>query len=274
VPVPGLLPENAWDVSVVPDATGRVGEGRAVKAVTRYTSIRTPARLFDTAAEAMEDEDLLPRDIALAEERLPRLIAGGSWAGELLTADTAARLRTMFEEGLARDRAKWAEVQRERAATTPPSQAADGLVNPESPVQSLLWFFAFKANGDTPWEVTTGSAEEMAALYEHRRQNWTDVLLGPIERGPADLVGTERAGAAEPMGLRNTAIFLAKLWSDLDDLRYRVIAMSAEDCRETLIMQWPVLQGTRNQLQIRALAKLPAQPRSIAQEIRRAVEAA
>jgi hypothetical protein len=137
---------------------------------------------------------------------------------------------------------------------------------PETP-----WFFAFKANGDTPWEVTAGSAEEMTALYEQRRQNWTDVLLGPVERGPADLVGPQRAGAAEPVGLRNTAIFLAKLWSDLDDLRYRVMGMSPEGCREAIIMQWPVLQGTRNQMDIRRLGTLPHQPQAIPREVTRAV---
>lgn len=52
-----------------------------------------------------------------------------------------------------------------------------------------VWMFAFKANAEKPWEVLSGSYEDMAHLFNYRSQNWTDVYLCEVHYGPTDVVG-------------------------------------------------------------------------------------
>lgn len=52
---------------------------------------------------------------------------------------------------------------------------------------------------------------------------------------------------------RHLVRFLAQLWTECDDKRYEAIQLPPEQVNDFLVMQWPVLQGTRNQLNIKAI---------------------
>ncbi len=50
--------------------------------------------------------------------------------------------------------------------------------------------------------------------------------------------------------------FLAKYQSDLNDLRDRMLSMTPEECEEAVLMQWPVVRGTGNQIALRQIGEL------------------
>ncbi|HGA2735012.1 TPA: hypothetical protein ACIR09_006074, partial [Pseudomonas aeruginosa] len=51
--------------------------------------------------------------------------------------------------------------------------------------------------------------------------------------------------------------FLAKLYCELDGLRYSTAKLPAEQIADALIFKWPVLQGARNQLNIKRISEQP-----------------
>lgn len=75
------------------------------------------------------------------------------------------------------------------------------------------------------------------------------------------------------------ARWLAHAYQELDECRYAAIALSAEQCKDHMIMRCPVIQGTGNQMALarfasgtvdkdalaRAFAKLKASPNAQAQ---------
>lgn len=66
----------------------------------------------------------------------------------------------------------------------------------------------------------------------------------------------------------NTAIFLAKQWRDTDELYMRMLAETDPvKMRDMLIMEWPIVQGMRQQMALRKLADLPLTPGTVGKEI-------
>jgi hypothetical protein len=61
-----------------------------------------------------------------------------------------------------------------------------------------------------------------------------------------------------PSGLDNVkhlARFLAKHWSDLDDLRGKFRAMSGAEIKEAAVFRWPIIQGSENQKCLKAISE-------------------
>ncbi|WP_240440066.1 hypothetical protein [Pseudomonas aeruginosa] len=60
-----------------------------------------------------------------------------------------------------------------------------------------------------------------------------------------------------PDGAADLCGFLAKLYCELDGLRYSTAKLPAEQIADALIFKWPVLQGARNQLNIKRISEQP-----------------
>ena len=85
-----------------------------MKVVTKYISIL--GREFDNPADAIADEDRLPSIIATYERDLAKQVVGGSYGkNKILTEEMVAEDRPMFQQALDDYKAKWAEVQAQRA---------------------------------------------------------------------------------------------------------------------------------------------------------------
>lgn len=61
--------------------------------------------------------------------------------------------------------------------------------------------------------------------------------------------------------------FLAKYQSDLNELRDRCIGMTPEDCKDALIMRWPVIQGTENQIALKRIGELNYDTKLVAKAV-------
>lgn len=48
---------------------------------------------------------------------------------------------------------------------------------------------------------------------------------------------------------------LAKYQEGLNDLRGRCMSMTPEECKDAIIMQWPVIQGTANQMALKRIGE-------------------
>lgn len=60
-----------------------------------------------------------------------------------------------------------------------------------------------------------------------------------------------------PDGVLDLCRFLAKLYCELDGLRYSTAKLPPEEIADALICKWPVLQGTLNQLNIKRISEQP-----------------
>ncbi len=104
-------------------------------------------------------------------------------------------------------------------------------------------------------------------------RHWLDLLtqlglLNRVQRSPAlweisqhgeDLLEAPVAQAQHsgPDGAADLCRFLAKLYCELDGLRYSTAKLPAEQIADALIFKWPVLQGARNQLNIKRISEQP-----------------
>ncbi|EMX8720880.1 hypothetical protein [Pseudomonas aeruginosa] len=70
-------------------------------------------------------------------------------------------------------------------------------------------------------------------------------------------VGPAQAQHSVPDGASDLCRFLAKLYCELDGLRYSTAKLPAEQIADALIFKWPVLQGARNQLNIKRISEQP-----------------
>ena len=62
--------------------------------------------------------------------------------------------------------------------------------------------------------------------------------------------------------------FLAKLWHDEQDLRNEAYSLPDEQVKKFLIMEWPVVQGTRNLLNLSSIGKQPYDNAAVAKAVR------
>ncbi|ENC9802811.1 hypothetical protein ABLG07_005187 [Pseudomonas aeruginosa] len=72
-----------------------------------------------------------------------------------------------------------------------------------------------------------------------------------------DSTVSAQAQHSVPDGAADLCRFLAKLYCELDGLRYSTAKLPAEQIADALIFKWPVLQGTRNQLNIKRISEQP-----------------
>jgi len=61
--------------------------------------------------------------------------------------------------------------------------------------------------------------------------------------------------------------FLCGLWYDIDKLRYEAAALPEEEIKDFLIMKWPVVQGTRNQINLMNIGKQPYKSENVAKAV-------
>jgi hypothetical protein len=71
----------------------------------------------------------------------------------------------------------------------------------------------------------------------------------------APVVSAEQQGVAD--GLTDLCRFLAKIYCELDELRYSTAKLPAEQIPDCLICKWTVVQGTRNQLNLKRISEQP-----------------
>ncbi|MCD2844054.1 hypothetical protein [Pseudomonas aeruginosa] len=89
-------------------------------------------------------------------------------------------------------------------------------------------------------------------IGEHSNLNcpWNEALVW-MQQPPA------QAQHSVPDGAADLCRFLAKLYCELDGLRYSTAKLPAEQIADALIFKWPVLQGARNQLNIKRISEQP-----------------
>ncbi|HGN1534635.1 TPA: hypothetical protein ACKRQH_004798 [Pseudomonas aeruginosa] len=86
------------------------------------------------------------------------------------------------------------------------------------------------------------------------------LTLGQHRAGRIALEGRTPQAQAQhsvPDGAADLCRFLAKLYCELDGLRYSTAKLPAEQIADALIFKWPVLQGARNQLNIKRISEQP-----------------
>ncbi|MFG8313305.1 hypothetical protein ACEOPL_03780 [Pseudomonas aeruginosa] len=90
--------------------------------------------------------------------------------------------------------------------------------------------------------------------------SWPTTVMYGIEKVREVLAGSGAPSQAQhsvPDGASDLCRFLAKLYCELDGLRYSTAKLPAEQIADALIFKWPVLQGARNQLNIKRISEQP-----------------
>ncbi|WP_311172649.1 hypothetical protein [Pseudomonas aeruginosa] len=82
-------------------------------------------------------------------------------------------------------------------------------------------------------------------------------LLASIKSCVKSSGDSAQAQHSVPDGAADLCRFLAKLYCELDGLRYSTAKLPAEQIADALIFKWPVLQGARNQLNIKRISEQP-----------------
>ncbi|MBG5700391.1 hypothetical protein GHT69_19920 [Pseudomonas aeruginosa] len=87
---------------------------------------------------------------------------------------------------------------------------------------------------------------------------WTEAAAGLYGPGiKLYAAPVTQAQHSVPDGAADLCRFLAKLYCELDGLRYSTAKLPAEQIADALIFKWPVLQGARNQLNIKRISEQP-----------------
>ncbi|SER37769.1 MULTISPECIES: hypothetical protein [Pseudomonas] len=97
-------------------------------------------------------------------------------------------------------------------------------------------------------------------------QGTYDALQGMISAVPERL-------AAELADAHNLVRFLAKLYCELDTLRYKTMAMPEGEIVDFMINNWPVVQGTANQIRLMRLSEMPYDSSKLAAAVEAALAA-
>ncbi|EKQ6319261.1 hypothetical protein P6M09_004547 [Pseudomonas aeruginosa] len=101
------------------------------------------------------------------------------------------------------------------------------------------------------------TAERDAALARVEQQERTIAGMNEAHATLAGLYEAAQAQHSVPDGAADLCRFLAKLYCELDGLRYSTAKLPAEQIADALIFKWPVLQGARNQLNIKRISEQP-----------------
>ncbi|MCW8021899.1 hypothetical protein [Pseudomonas aeruginosa] len=112
------------------------------------------------------------------------------------------------------------------------------------------------------WTYASTQATNCAGCGEHKhtplRVDWMGgyVCLTCIDKKLEELHDAQ-AQHSVPDGASDLCRFLAKLYCELDGLRYSTAKLPAEQIADALIFKCPVLQGARNQLNIKRISEQP-----------------
>jgi len=70
-----------------------------------------------------------------------------------------------------------------------------------------------------------------------------------------------------PPALLALVRFLAKYQADLNDLRDQCMGMTPEECKDALIMRWPVIQGTATQIALKRIGEQAYDTKLVAEAV-------
>ena len=72
--------------------------------------------------------------------------------------------------------------------------------------------------------------------------------------------------------LKDLVRFLARLWLDIDKLKYEALSLPDNEIKDFIVGQWPVVQGTRNQINLAKIGKQPHESKNIAKAVKAMLE--
>lgn len=122
----------------------------------------------------------------------------------------------------------------------------------QEPVAWGAFHFGGKRDGKLYTHCETEAQIEAYILDMHRSSDSLTLRKGPLYAAPVD-----QAQHSVPDAAADLCRFLAKLYCELDGLRYSTAKLPAEQIADALIFKWPVLQGARNQLNIKRISEQP-----------------
>ncbi|MEF2271298.1 hypothetical protein [Pseudomonas aeruginosa] len=110
--------------------------------------------------------------------------------------------------------------------------------------------------------TTVAECERIVAALRADRDSWAEQAEQRLAdwdemRKERDAALVAQAQYSVPDGAADLCRFLAKLYCELDGLRYSTAKLPAEQIADALIFKWPVLQGARNQLNIKRISEQP-----------------
>lgn len=150
-----------------------------------------------------------------------------------------------------------------------PEQAEGAQVERSGLLAAAKWHrerqAAFEADAEAHRQSfeSANRPDSTCAVAEHHRRKWetAQVMAANHFDYAAEFERQARATLAQPSpavvpeGLPDLCRFLAKLYCELDGLRYSTAKLPPEEIADALICKWPVLQGTRNQLNIKRISE-------------------
>jgi hypothetical protein len=68
--------------------------------------------------------------------------------------------------------------------------------------------------------------------------------------------------------LSDMAVFMCGLWSETDKLRYKTLSLPDTQIKDYLFGKWPVVQGTRNQINLTSIGEKPYDSANIAKAVK------
>jgi len=139
--------------------------------------------------------------------------------------------------------------------------------SPQTPCSVWIVLWHDENRGDRNTGVHGVFADETIACDEADRMNRTSHALYFTA---VSYVVTNKAQRNEeygPPALLALVRFLAKYQKDLNDLRNQCISMTPEECKDALIMRWPVIQGTANQLALKRIGEMDYDTKLVAEAV-------
>lgn len=269
---------------VVAERYGHPGVQRCWEAWQARAALAQPSPAQAEKAEVERTEgsaDLL----AIVREAVAGAYNEWKMISEAVTEIMEAHERIVGE--LRADRDSWAEQAEQRLADWDEMRKErDAALARVAELEKKLAMASDAASkGDAARHAACGMEMEIqelkAKLAELEKQEpllhinplVVDELLGRAKRSPGGLTWSKgrcgswtlplyaapvaQAQQSVPDGAADLCRFLAKLYCELDGLRYSTAKLPAEQIADALIFKWPVLQGARNQLNIKRISEQP-----------------
>lgn len=68
-------------------------------------------------------------------------------------------------------------------------------------------------------------------------------------------------------------VFLAKHYDQLEALRYSLYAMTPEECKDAVVMKWPIIQGIKNQINLKRIGEMEYNSKAVGRAVAAILEA-
>ncbi|HHM6437166.1 TPA: hypothetical protein ACRL36_000760 [Pseudomonas aeruginosa] len=233
---------DRFEVPVAKWGTDLVGEQGRPKVVARL--YRSNDKYFPPFAEVQKP--LPPGDGTLTVDPLITLAHYDRDVGTL----RAANAKLEKELAMARDAAAKGDAARHAAGGMEMEirELKAKLAELEKPVNRTVIRDVFLRNGFT---IKDGHSDLKPYVYAAAEE------LLRLGGHAVDSNPVAQAQHSVPDGAADLCRFLAKLYCELDGLRYSTAKLPAEQIADALIFKWPVLQGARNQLNIKRISEQP-----------------